>query len=180
MTPRQREIVHAARAIIESDGGEALTMQRLAASLGIRAPSLYKHFQDKSAVETALAIEALTEQADILEGAGADLGALAVAYRSWALAHPHLHLFLNKRPLPREQLPVGLEDRAAATLLLATGGDRDLARAAWAAINGLVDLELAERLPHDADVDAAYAATVGAFSLAVQAGYPLEKGVASR
>src|SRR5271165_7455651 len=27
------------------------------------------------------AIEALTEQADILEGAGADLGALAVAYR---------------------------------------------------------------------------------------------------
>jgi AcrR family transcriptional regulator len=155
-------------------------MQRLAASLGIRAPSVYKHFQDKSAVEIALAIEALTEQADILEGAGASLGALAVAYRSWALAHPRLHLFLKRRPLPREQLPAGLEDRAAATLLLATGGDRDLARAAWAAINGLVDLELAERFPDDTDVDASYAAAVGAFSLTVQAGYPLEKGAAPR
>ena len=43
MTARQREIVDAARAIIEVDGGEALTMQRLPASLGIRASSLYKH-----------------------------------------------------------------------------------------------------------------------------------------
>lgn len=179
MTPRQREIAGAARAIIESDGVEALTMQRLAASLGIRAPSLYKHVRGKAAVETDLTIELLTEQADALDAAGADLGALAMAYRSWALANPHLHLLLNKRPLPREQLPVGLEDRASATLLLATGGDRDLARAAWAAINGLVDLELASRFPHDADVDAAYAAAVGAFSLAVQAARPPQKGAAS-
>jgi AcrR family transcriptional regulator len=79
----------------------------------VTSPSLYKHFPDKTAVETAVTVEALAE-ADVLEGAGADLEALASAYRAWATANPHLHRFLNPRLLPRERLPPGLEQRAAA------------------------------------------------------------------
>ena len=45
--PRRRQIVEAARQILERDGESALTMRRLAADLGMKAPSLYKHFPDK-------------------------------------------------------------------------------------------------------------------------------------
>ena len=44
--------------------------------------------------------------------------------------------------------------------------DPDLARAAWAAVHGLVALELADRFPPDADLDAAWAAAVRALELA--------------
>jgi len=48
------EIVDAAREALEAGGLDALSMRRLADRLGIRAPSLYKHFPDKGALEAAL------------------------------------------------------------------------------------------------------------------------------
>ena len=85
---------------------------------------------------------------------------LGRAYRAYALAHPHLYRLMTERPLPRERLPAGVEERAAAPLLDALG-DRDLARAAWALAPGLVALELAGRFPPDADVEAAWRAGFG-------------------
>ena len=55
---------------------------------------------------------------------------------------------MTEQPLPREQLPAGLEARTAAPLLRATG-DPVRARAAWAFIHGLTMLELNDRLPAD-------------------------------
>lgn len=75
-----------------------------------------------------------------------------------------MHRLLNDRPLDRSQLPIGLEDRAAAPLVAACDGDRALARAAWATIKGLVDLELAHRFPPDADIEAVYAAAARAYA----------------
>jgi AcrR family transcriptional regulator len=57
--------VGAARQILEDEGREALTMRRLAEAVGIRAPSLYKHFSDKAAVELALIEQGFTEAADM-------------------------------------------------------------------------------------------------------------------
>ncbi|MEU7650692.1 TetR-like C-terminal domain-containing protein [Micromonospora taraxaci] len=82
-----------------------------------------------------------------MHGAPATFPALARAYRTWALTHPHMHRLINDRPLNRTRLPVGLDDRAGAPLVAAYDGDRDTARAAWATIKGLVDLELADRFP---------------------------------
>ena len=42
-TARQRELARVAAEMLEKDGPDALTMRRMAAELGIRAPSLYKH-----------------------------------------------------------------------------------------------------------------------------------------
>lgn len=85
------------------------------------------------------------------------------AYRDWGLAHPHLYRLMTERPLPRERLPPGLEDRAAEPLLAAMGGDRDRTRALWAAAHGLLALELNDRFPDNADLDAAWAALSDAF-----------------
>lgn len=159
---RRDEIVEAARSLLEEEGSEALTMRRLADRLGIRAPSLYKHFSGKGELEAALDALALEEVAQALTGAR-DLDELGRAYRGFALAHPHLYRFTTERPLPRELLPEGLEARAAAPVVRAVGGDPDRARAVWAFSHGMVMLELAGRFPPDADLDAAWRAGLRAF-----------------
>jgi AcrR family transcriptional regulator len=163
---RAREVVAAARRLLEEEGAAALTMRRLADRLGIRAPSLYKHIPDKAALEAAIVATGLEEAAAAFEaavdGVTDPLAALAVAYRRFALTHPHLYRLVNRGPLPRGQLPPGLEDRAAAPVLR-VAGTQARARALWAFAHGMVMLELDHRFPPDADLDAAWTAGITAF-----------------
>ncbi|WP_439675565.1 TetR/AcrR family transcriptional regulator [Embleya sp. MST-111070] len=180
---RAREIVAAARELLEGEGPEAVSMRRIAERIGIKAPSLYKHFADKSAVESALIAQAMAELAEALEaaeagsaGAGGSAGsaaggsrleritALAGAYRAYALAHPDLYRLMSGQPLDRAALPSGLEERAAAPLMRAVGGDHDAARAVWGFAHGMVSLELAGRFPPGADLSGAWARGCGAFA----------------
>jgi len=157
---RRDDIIDAAGQLLERDGTEGLTMRAIAAELGIRAPSLYKHVADKRELEIALLAGALEQQAEAFEKvvASADdsLTGIAAAYRSWALEHPHLYALMNDQPLPRSELPEGLEERAVLPLLDAVGGNMDRARAAWAFAHGMVSLELAGRFPEHADLSEAW------------------------
>jgi hypothetical protein len=96
-------------------------------------------------------------------GAEDQVGALAAAYRDFALEHPHLYRLMTERPLHREGLVPGVEDRAAAPIVEAMRGDADLARATWAFAHGMVILELNGRFPPGADLDAAWARGLEAF-----------------
>jgi len=157
---RRAEIVAAARDLLEQDGEAALTMRSIAARLGIRAPSLYKHFPDKEAIEVELIATGFAELGDALEtavvGSSQPVADLAAAYRSWALEHPHLYRLLTNRSLPRDRLPTGIEAKAARPLLDAVGGNLAAARAVWGLAHGLVSLQLADRFPPGADIDAAW------------------------
>jgi AcrR family transcriptional regulator len=159
-SPRVREIVDAARTLLEEEGPEALTMRRVADRLGIRAPSLYKHVAGKEALEAAVISEGFTELAETFEeavgGAEDPLGALAAAYRDFALRRPHLYRLMTERPLRRDLLEPDVEERAARPLLDAAGGDEALARAAWAFAHGMTVLELNGRFPPGADLDVAW------------------------
>ena len=176
----------AGRQLLEEEGLEALTMRRLAERVGIRAPSLYKHLPDKAALEAAIIATGFEEAAatfeQAVEGAGEGPGdgrgegpgewqpagrgnalvTLAAAYRRFALEHPHLYRLMNNGPLPREHLPPGLENRTAAPLLRAAGSQAR-ARAVWAFAHGMVLLELDQRFPPEADLDAAWHAGIAAF-----------------
>ncbi len=167
LTPRAREIVAAARAILEEEGLDALTMRRIAERLGIRAPSLYKHFPDKESLEAAIISAAFEEQAEVFERAVEDgddpLEALGAAYRSFALAHPHLYRLMTDRELRRDLLAPGVEERAGLTIYRAAGEDTDRARAAWAFAHGMAMLELTNRFPPGADIDAAWREGIRAF-----------------
>jgi AcrR family transcriptional regulator len=167
LTPRAREIVGAARAILEDEGADALTMRRIAERLGIRAPSLYKHFPDKQALEAAIISAAFEEQAELFEHAvehdDDPLGALATAYRRYALAHPHLYRLMTDQELRRDLLAPGVEERAGRVVYRAAGEDANRARAAWAFAHGMSLLELTHRFPPGADIDAAWREGIGAF-----------------
>jgi AcrR family transcriptional regulator len=162
LSPRAQEIVATARELLEAEGPEALSMRRIADRLGIKAPSLYKHLPDKQALEAALISQAFAE----IEAAFAsarDLEAVAHTYRRYATAHPHLYRLMTARPLDRARLTPGAEDRAAAAITAAVGGDEARARAAWAFAHGMTILELDDRFPAGADLDAAWAAGIAAF-----------------
>jgi AcrR family transcriptional regulator len=165
-SPRRDEIVTVAGRLLDAQGPDAVTMRAIAAEMGIRAPSLYKHVADKRELEVALIADALVETAEVhaaaVAGSTDPLADLAAAYRAWALAHPHRYRLMTERPLPRADLPDGLEAQAAAPVIAACGGDPDRARAAWAFAHGMVMLELADRFPPDADLAAAWATGIAA------------------
>jgi AcrR family transcriptional regulator len=167
LSPRAREIVDAARELLEEEGLDGLSMRRLADRLGIRAPSIYKHLPDKQALENAIVSAGFEEQAELFEaavdGARDPLAAIAAAYRFFAGAHPHLYRLMTERPLDRNNLVPGVEGRAARPVYEAVGGDVDLARAAWAFAHGMTILELNNRFPRGADLDAAWDRGIDAF-----------------
>jgi len=165
LSPRAKEIVAAARTLLEEEGPDALSMRRVADRLGIRAPSIYKHLPDKRALENAIVSDAFEEMAELFEQATAaddPVVAIADAYRRFAHAHPHLYRLMTERPLDRDRLTPGAEERAAAPVLRTTG-DPDTARAVWAFAHGMTILELNGRFPPDADLDAAWRRGLDAF-----------------
>ena len=162
-TRRAREIAAVARELLEEEGAEALSMRRLADRLGIRAPSIYKHLPDKEALEDAVISTGFEELAEVLERAAPKgLPGLARAFRRFAKAHPHLYRLMTDRPLRRDRLAPGVEERAARPVIAAAGGDQDLARAMWAFAHGMTILELNGRFPEGADLDAAWRRGVAA------------------
>jgi AcrR family transcriptional regulator len=167
-TARVAEIVAAARAVLTAEGDEALTMRRLAARLGIRAPSLYKHLPGKDAVENELIADALVQMGNALHAAlarapgGDAVRALLRAYRKTARAEPNLYRLATGRPRRRAALPPGLQEWAGQPFYRAIG-DPQRARALWAFAHGMVMLELDDRLPAQSNVDAAWRAGAAAF-----------------
>jgi AcrR family transcriptional regulator len=124
-SPRSRQIVAAARELLEQEGLEGLSMRRVAERVGIRAPSLYKHLPDKRALEAALISDGLAEWADLAEQAAHEnddaLEAVGRTYRSFAQRHPHLYRLMTERALPRDALADGIEARAARVMIDAAG-----------------------------------------------------------
>ncbi len=55
------QLASIARALVETSGPDALTMGAVAASAGIKPPSLYKHFADRAAILKVVEIEILNE-----------------------------------------------------------------------------------------------------------------------
>jgi AcrR family transcriptional regulator len=130
-------------------------MRGLAERLSMRAPSIYKHFPSKDALEAALIARGFEQLSASYEAASeaADepIAAIARAYRAFAQRHPNLFRLMLERATPRHDL-----------LGVAAAGDRDLARAIWGFAHGMTTLELTDRFGPDADLDAAWRRGLGA------------------
>lgn len=166
---RATQIVAAARALLEAEGSEALTMRRLADELGIRAPSLYKHFPDKRAVQIAIIEEVLAEsgvemhEAVARPGRRTPVDSLLRCYRRWGLAHPHLYRLATSGPIDRDALPPGLEEWSGQPFFLATG-EPHKAQALWSLAHGMVILEIDGRYADPSELDLTWEAGAAAFA----------------
>ena len=151
--PTRERIFTEALALLESRGLAGLSMRNLADRLHIKAPSLYKHVEGRDEIIAELQAYGISQFSKAMAGAKNSKRAKALAYRKWALTNPHLYEVTLKTPLLRDRLPSGLEDGVTRMIIELTGKDHEHARAVWALMHGLVDLEIAGRFPNDADLD---------------------------
>ncbi len=142
--------------ILETRGLPGLTMQAVAQSVGVKAPSLYKHVADRDALVRLVTDAAATGLATHL-AAEVDLAGLARGLRTWAAAHPQAYrLVFSGRGSPAVAAAAG-----APVLMIARSlaGDADQLAAArlitaWA--TGFISMELAGAFQLGGDVDAAF------------------------
>src|SRR6202140_2488625 len=162
------ETVSAARRVLEGEGAGALTMRRLAEELHIQAPSLYKHFSGKAAVEMALIEDAMFDIGDATHRALHEQTTLSPLvnplawFRANSLSLPNLYRLATGGSLSRDSLPAGLEEWAGTPWYVVTG-DPSLAQALWSFAHGMLILELDDRYPTGSDLDSTWRAGAAAF-----------------
>ena len=162
------EIIAAGRGIVETDGLERLTMQRVAAAVGVRAPSLYKHVQSRGDLVRLIVEDVARELGEALDAAArtgdalSDLRAMVGAVRAFAHARPATYalLFAHLPEVSRPDLERVARGSSAVlrTATVLAGPDRALEAArtivAWA--HGFISMELAGAFRLGGDVDRAY------------------------
>jgi AcrR family transcriptional regulator len=180
-------ILRAARDILERDGLDGLTMQAVATSVGVRAPSLYKHVVDRGDLVRATLTDLVVELGECLAELSAPTPrrharALAEAFRSFGQEHP-VGFRLLFAPLPDTWRADPAANAQAAVPVLEVaerlvGPSRalDAARALTATTFGFVSMELAGAFRLGGDVDAAWSYTVDAIIDAIAASGPMATG----
>ena len=151
--PTKPRIFAEALLLLEERGFDALSMRNLADRLHMKAPSLYKHVEGRDEIIAELQAIGIRRFGEAISKAGNTKRAKALAYRKWAIENPHLYEVTLKIPLLRDRLPDGLEDGVTQMIISITGKDHEHARAVWALMHGLVDLEISKRFPVNANLE---------------------------
>jgi len=165
-------LIETARAMIEEHGFDKLSLRMIAEELGVKAPSLYRHVKNKTALLTAVnqvtirelfvtLHEAIAEDAPLEES----LLTMARAYREFAHANPATYELAFTTSIPELQTEeteaqnlesvlriqalfvewIGREEESLAAL-----------RGALALMHGWVRLEMAEQLRRGGALNAHY------------------------
>lgn len=172
----REQILNTARAMIEVDGVDGLSLNRLAAKLGVKTPSLYRHVDGKTALLRALNDETVALLFSQLYGAldshgdaSVRLLAAARAYRRFAHDYPAAYglLFTNTiaelRPDEDQNEQAVLPVQAVMAQISGEEDSLPALRGLLALIHGFVMLELAEQYRRGGDLDAAFEASVKAY-----------------
>jgi AcrR family transcriptional regulator len=164
------EIVDAGRSIVAESGIAGLTMQRVAASVGVRAPSLYKRVRSRDdlvrlvieaeALELGRRLDPIAERADI--DARTALSDLATTTRGYAHSRPVAFGLILAPPHAGEAPDRDVLARASAPLLRIAGelaGKEHAltaARTLTAWMNGFIMMELAGAFRLGGDLEQAW------------------------
>ena len=188
----RRVILDHARHLLVADGYEALSMRRIAASVGCSATSIYLHFENKDALTHALISEGMDRLHDALSAAADGLGApadrleaLSRAYVRFGLENPEYYeVMFQLHPERMARYPAedyrrarrnverfgdAIEAGLADGTLVSPNPPEVASAVLWTALHGLVSLLLAERVDvrvaGDAFLDAAVRQAQAAFRL---------------
>ncbi len=160
-------ITVAARAILEEEGLDAVSMQAVASRVGVRPPSLYKHVADRDALIGAIADAVTTDLATALRPPRPardprdDLRWIARSYRAFVHENPAGYGLLFTRgtsagPETRALAALGEPIVEATGRLVGPASALESARTFVAWAHGFTSLELVGGFRLGGDVDAAY------------------------
>jgi AcrR family transcriptional regulator len=176
-------VVRAAADLADADGLHALTLASIAASVGVRTPSLYNHVGGLDDVRRRIALVGLRELGEALRDAavgraGDDaLTALAHAYRAYARAHPGRYAATQRAPAAADD-ELREAARGAVDVLLAIlrgyglEGDEAVhaARGVRSALHGFVALETGGGFGLPVDLDESFDRMVAALARGLRDG----------
>jgi AcrR family transcriptional regulator len=182
---RSRLCDAAAKLFLE-EGEAALSMRRLAAEVGCSPMAPYRHFADKEALVAAIRTQAFNRLADALDGVAQndrhrarDIGD---AYVQFARENPAAYKLMFDLAQPDETAYPELAAAAARARISMSGYVHELVEAGvlagdpvelgyvfWAAIHGLIVLDLAGRIPADPGFEALRRRTLGALMRGLRA-----------
>jgi AcrR family transcriptional regulator len=168
------QVVGAATAVADREGLEAITLARVAATLGVRSPSLYSHVEGLAGLRRAMALSAAVRLGgDITDAVRNRVGAealteLAHAYRRFARAHPGLYATMLPAPSREDDdevyqafaAPVAVIAAVLEGLGVAEDDTVSMVRSLRSAIHGFVSLEVAGGFGMPQDVDQSFATLV--------------------
>ena len=166
-------VVDAAVAIADADGLEAVTLARVAADLGVRAPSLYNHVQGREALlrEVSLrgisGLSAALSRATVGRSGGDALEAMAHAYRAYAAEHPGCYAATVAAPADGDAEhaaaaaePVGIVLAVIRPWELGPEDELHAVRVIRSGLHGFIALEAGGGFALPLDLDASFAALV--------------------
>ncbi len=169
----QESIVNEAWVFIDANGVEQFSLAKLAAALGVKAPSLYRHVGNKAALLQSVNLLTLKKLFTTLgKAAEADSSDKMVTilneYRTFALTHPHTYLLAyqhNPAQRPDESVLVDMVLPIQQIMAQISGEADSLAalRGALALVHGFVLLELNEQLQRGGDLGTHFKQSVEAY-----------------
>jgi len=170
-------VVEAAAGLLNREGTDALTLNRLAGILGIQTPSLYNHVDGMPGLMHELALLNLRRLAERLETAAIGrsgpegLKTVAQAYRAYIKDNPGLYLSSLRASGSQNPPDAGEqagEERVLRTVLVVLGsvglnGEEAIhaARGLRAAVHGFATLEIAGGFGLPLDLDESFTRLIG-------------------
>lgn len=175
LTPER--VLDAAAQIADMEGHDAVSLARVAAELGVRPPSLYKHIDGLDAVRRGLAVRGITEAnrrvqlATVGKARDEALYAFADAYWQFARERPGLYAASLRAARPGEKDVAAASEALLGTVLavLAGYGVRDAdalhaTRGLRAIIHGFVSLDAAGGFRLTLDLEESFHRLLAAFA----------------
>ena len=169
-------ILEKVRELVEAEGADQLSLHKLAAALGVKAPSLYRYFPSKTDLLCTLNLQtvqqmtaSMREAASGFENARLQLLAMSKAWRAFAHAHPRLYAlaFTHTNPelQPDNQLLEAMAIPIQQVVAHVSDEQHSLAalRGLWALLHGFVFLELSGQFRRGGDLEAAFVQSVEAY-----------------
>ena len=185
-------VIEEAERLADEVGLPRMTLAALAARLGVRQPSLYKHVEGMDGLVRSISVRAKNELAYVLARAAvgrerADaLTSISHAYRGWALEHPGRYAAAQSAPSPGDT-----EDQAASLAIVQVATDIlagyklgdddaiDATRALRSALHGFITLESSGGFGLPVDVDRSFERLVNGIATAFSS-WTVEPAVTGR
>jgi AcrR family transcriptional regulator len=109
----ERQIVELGRRHLVTDGAAGLSLRAIARDLGMVSSAVYRYVASRDDLLTLLLVDAYSELAEAVDGAGAAAGgswrdqllAMAQAVRGWAVEQPARWALLYGSPVPGYHAP---------------------------------------------------------------------------
>ncbi len=125
-----QEIKAVARGQMLANGAASLSLRAIAREMGMSAPALYRYFENRDALVTALILDAYNALADAMITADAEMvrddyygrfQTITNAYRNWSKQNPSGFTLIYGTPIPGYHAPRELTVPAAGRSLEALG-----------------------------------------------------------